>query len=356
MSIRKIARADLWGSRGYPGSGGDRNEFVRLNCNENPWPPQRASDPLINRYPEKQPGQLVERLAGLYGVAPTSLIITRGADDGIDAIIRGFCSPGVDAIAQCPPAFVMYRFFAKLHGAAIHDVPLDPADGFSVDFEGLAQAAGQGAKVLFLCSPNNPTGSSVDQEKILELCQRVAERAVVVIDEAYIEFSEQPSLSRHVSDVGNLIVLRTLSKAWSLAGARLGVIVASEEIVSFLHATISPYPLSRSATQAGLDATARECMATAADRIESIKSQRQSLAESLQQVDWIETVYPSEANFLLVKVPDAAALIEFALANGFLLRNQSAQPGLANHVRISVGTADEMQRLVELFSNCEVPT
>ncbi|MGI9515548.1 MAG: histidinol-phosphate transaminase, partial [Pirellulaceae bacterium] len=321
MSIRKIARADLWGSGGYPSSGGDREEFTRLNCNENPWAPLRTSDPLINRYPEKQPSQLVDRLASLYNIAPTNLIITRGADDGIDAIIRGFCQPGVDAIAQCPPAFVMYSFFAKLHGAAIHNVHLDAANAFAVDFDSLAESVNEGAKILFLCSPNNPTGSSVDRERIIELCGRVSDRAVVVVDEAYVEFADAASLSDRIDDLGNLIVLRTLSKAWSLAGARLGVIIASDEITSYLHATISPYPLSRSATRGALDATSRECMATAATRIESIKSQRDKVAEALRNVDWIERVYPSQANFLLVKVPDAQALMQFARENGFLLRD-----------------------------------
>ncbi len=346
MSVQSLARPELWKQAGYHASGYTSQESMRLHCNENPWPPVGAVDPLIHRYPEKQPLELLHRLAGLYQVQPDQLLITRGADDGIDALIRSFCQPARDAIAQCPPAFVMYEFFARLQGLQTINVPLLAGDGFAVNFQQLHQHQ---AKIFFLCSPNNPTGSTIDPQELLEFASRVEERALVVLDEAYIEFSEFDSLARQATQRSNLVVLRTLSKAWSLAGARLGVVIACQETIRYLRATTSPYPLSRAAVASALSATAEPNLATAENRIHEIRQQREKLRQSLQSLGFVHRVYPGQGNFLLLHVQDAARLMEFTGQQGIQLRDQSSQPGLANHVRISIGTPSEMDRLLELL-------
>jgi histidinol-phosphate aminotransferase len=238
----------------------------------------------------------------------------------------------------------MYEFFARLQGLPTINVPLLAGDGFAVNFQLLEQ---QPAKIFFLCSPNNPTGSVVDPQEILKFASRVEERALVVLDEAYIEFSEFDSLARQATQRSNLVVLRTLSKAWSLAGARLGVVIASQELIRYLQATTSPYPLSRAAVASALSTTGEQSLATAEKRIHDIRLQRERLQQALQMLGFVRHVYPSQANFLLLHVQDAARLMEFTRRQGILLRDQSSQPEMANHVRISIGTPSEMDRLME---------
>lgn len=348
MSIEKLARPDLWCQAGYKSQSGDRAAVLRLNCNENPWPPEGASDPLINRYPEKQPGELLDRLARLYGVRPDNLLVTRGADDGIDALIRSFCRPGIDSIVQCSPAFVMYEFFARLQSVQVYDVPLDPSRDFNVEFAELGKH--KTSKLFFLCNPNNPTGSLADPGAVLDFAEQVQERALVIVDEAYIEFASVESLAAMAVDLPNLVVLRTLSKAWSLAGARLGVVVGNADLISYLHATTSPYPLSRSAVSTALDATEPSSVVTARQRIEELKAQRDILQSSLIDVPFVQQVFPSEANFLLVRIADCQRFLDFMKLHGVLLRDQSSQTGLDNCVRISVGTSQEMTRLLETMN------
>ncbi|MCP4463172.1 MAG: histidinol-phosphate transaminase [Planctomycetaceae bacterium] len=354
MSLASLARRDLWDECNYQPQGADQTASLRLNCNENPWPPENATDPLIHRYPEKQPAALVERLAELYGVGSEELLITRGADDGIDALIRSFCVPARDAIAQCSPAFVMYQFFARLQSVKTIDVPLDAAQGFAVPFAKLLEL--EDAKLYFLCTPNNPTGSGVNSQRIVEFANQVAERALVVVDEAYIEFAETGSLCRQATQVPNLAVLRTLSKAWSLAGARLGAVVGGRDLIAYLKATTSPYPLSRASVDAALRAMDQSNVAIAEQRIATLCEQREDFAKILPVFDFVEKVYPSEANFLLVKVRDAKTLMQYCKNAGVLLRDQSAQPGLEQHVRISIGTAADMQRLAQVLASYEKGT
>ncbi len=354
MSISKLVRQDLGAKIGYQVAAAQKPQRLRLNANENPWPPAKADTPLLNRYPEKQPAELVDRLADIYQVAPENLLVTRGADDGIDSIIRGFCEPAVDKIVHCPPTFAMYRIFAQLHGAPVIDVPLNHERGFACDFSGVLDAVDQGAKVVFLCSPNNPTGSLVDRAEILNLVRQVEDRAIVVVDEAYIEFSDKDSVVDQVESHVNLVVLRTLSKAFSLAGLRIGSVIACCAIVEYLKQIIVPYPMSRASVAAALKATGDECIPIARRRIEELISEKARFQSVVEQFDWMIRVYPSWANFLLIKVADSRSLLDFAEVNGILLRDQSDQPGLENCVRISMSTPQEMNRLVDVLRQYEV--
>lgn len=351
--IEHLCRKDLWCLSGYAAADANIESPLRLHCNENPWPPSSRSDSAINRYPNQQPESLQQRLSEIYDVTPGNILVTRGADDGIDAIIRGFCLPGQDAIVQCPPAFVMYNFFARLHQASVVNVPLAP-ETFAVDFESLRKSVDDGAKVVFLCSPNNPTGSLVPVNEALCFTDRVANRAIVVVDEAYIEFCGEESLSTRVNEHPNLIVLRTLSKAWSLAGARIGALLAHPEVIEYLlRAVVVPYPLSQESVSAALSTLGPKHELVARQRIAEIVAERGLLQSNLDSFRFVRKVYPSHANFLLIAVDDVARLMSYCRSHGILLRDQSAQPGLENHIRISVGTADEMQRLQSTLQRYE---
>lgn len=348
MSVETLARPDLWATLQYPAQGLNRDQQIRLNCNENPWPPLNATEPLIHRYPEKQPADLLKRMADLFEVESDALLVTRGADDGIDALIRSFCLPGVDTIVQCSPAFVMYEFFARLQAVKVVDVPLLAEENFAVPFEALSQ--NETAKVFFFCSPNNPTGSVIDPAALLRFAESVSERSLVVVDEAYIEFADGPSLCQAATRTPNLVVLRTLSKAWSLAGARLGAVVGSPDTIRYLQATTSPYPLSRTAVATACDALTPVAIEEARSRIADICSRRSPVAEVMRQFPFVRKVYPSAANFLLLHVDDAANLVKYCRQRDVLIRDQSKQPGLQDHVRISIGAEAEMQQLFQVLS------
>ncbi len=354
--IEKLCRKDLWSLAGYSTADPKIEAPLRLHCNENPWPPANCINSTINRYPAQQPDLLRQRMAEIYKVPADNILITRGADDGIDAIIRGFCVPGRDAIVQCPPAFVMYGFFARLHQAPVVNVPLSK-DTFEVDFAGLQSAVDESAKVVFLCSPNNPTGSLVPLTETLRFVKQVRNQAIVFVDEAYVEFCGAAELGPGVNEHPNLIVLRTLSKAWSLAGARIGALLAHSDVIDYLlRAVIVPYPLSQESVAVALLALDRKNAFVAKQRIDEIVAQREILQRALGTFSFVRKVYPGHANFLLIAVSDAAGLLNHCRSHGILLRDQSGQPGLENHIRISVGTREEMQRLITTLQRYEAKT
>jgi histidinol-phosphate aminotransferase len=345
--IRHLARQELFDIAGYPTPAPGTNPPIRLHCNENPWPPDGVQSPGINRYPAQQPTNLRNRMAGQFGVQPGNLLVTRGADDAIDLLVRGFCSPGRSKLVQCPPAFVMYSFFARLHAVEVVNVPL-VGETFEVDFEGVRKAVDGGARLVFLCSPNNPTGSLVPEELVLRLARDSADKALIVLDEAYLEFTGRPGVGRFVGEIPNLVSLRTLSKSGSLAGARMGGLVANEEVVDYLlRAAVTPFPLSLPCVETAERALSPEHLAVARQRIEMLTRQREQLAPALSRFPFTRKVYPGHANFLLVHVDDAAALEDWLRQHGILVRNQSSQPGLNNHLRISVGSEEETQQLLD---------
>jgi histidinol-phosphate aminotransferase len=351
--IQHLCREDLWPVTGYSGTTPAIDSPLRLHCNENPWPPGGCDDLFINRYPEQQPARLAERMAELYGVTPAHLVVTRGADDGIDILIRGFCRPGVDRVTQCPPAFVMYAFFARLHGASVINVPLASAN-FQVDFAAVRETADQGSRVIFLCSPNNPTGSLLPAKETLQLAEQLGDRALVVVDEAYQEFSGVAGLTASVDQHPNLIVLRTLSKAWSLAGARIGGLVAHPDVVAYLlRSVVPPYPLSQQGVSTALQALDPRHEDVARARIGEVLVQRKRMELALPKWRFVKRVFPGNANFLLVAVENSRRLLEFCRSHGILIRDQSGQPGLENHVRITIGSGAEMDRLLETLSRFE---
>lgn len=345
MSIVDLARPDIRALKPYSSarleaSGGT----VLLNANENPWDSLGGG---INRYPDPQPPELIERLSFLYGVSPKHVLATRGSDEAIDLLVRAFCVAYEDAIIECPPCFGMYRIAAGIQGAKVIQVPLDVSDDFSLNLQGIIEQADK-AKIVFLTSPNNPTGNTCGGDVVTALCERLKGKALVVVDEAYIEFSKSQSMARCVGEVDNLAVLRTLSKAYGLAGVRCGVLIGSETLVNLLRAIIPPYPLPTPTVTAALEALTDAGLNRAAQQVATIRELRSYLAESLRKQKGIKAVIEGEANFVLARVESVREVMDLTRDNGVLIRDVSHYPGLAGYVRISVGTQEEVETLLAI--------
>ncbi len=320
---------------------------VWLNANEYPQPvsyPLRSS--AFNRYPECQPAELVAHYADYAGVTPQQVLVSRGADEGIELLIRTFCEPGHDAMLYCPPTYGMYAVSAETCDVERRCVPLD-AD-WQLDLPAIA-AALDGVKLVFVCSPNNPTGNLLDPDALRHLLALTAGRALVVVDEAYIEFAPEASVVSWLADYPHLVVLRTLSKAFALAGLRCGFTLASSEIIVLLQKVIAPYPLPSPVADIAAQATTPAGIAAMRERVAYIVAQRQALIAQLLRCDCIQEVYPSQGNYLIFRSDQAAQIFQTLWQQGIILRDQSRQPALANCLRITIGSDAEHQRVLTVL-------
>jgi histidinol-phosphate aminotransferase len=321
--------------------------LVRLHANELPW--RSASDHSavgLNVYPEPHPRQLMDRLADFYAVPHGMLLAGRGSDEAIDLLIRSYCECDRNAVLITPPTFGMYGVAARIQGAAIVEVPLLREAGYAPDFARLRAALTPATRLVFLCSPNNPTGNLWPRAEVLTLAHELAGRALVVVDEAYIEFADVPSLAADVASTPALVVLRTLSKAHGLAGARCGSLIAQAEVVRLLQKVIQPYAVTQLTIEAVCTALQAANVAQSAERVASIRRERARLAPALAALPAITRVWPSQANFLLVECRDPAAAMRATHAAGLLVRDFSRSAGLSNALRISVGTPQQNDRLI----------
>jgi len=343
-SILQLARPDILELQPYQHAAWDPS-LERMHANEMPW---RASGDNstagLNRYPEPQPQALVERMAQLYGVPARQLLVGRGSDEAIDLLVRAFCRAGQDNVVITPPTFGFYKVAARIQGAGVLEVPL-LRDGFALDAEQVI-ATGLRSKIVFLCSPNNPTGNLLDEVAMLRVCTQLAGKALVVVDEAYVEFCGRASLTARLAEFPNLVILRTLSKAYALAGARLGTVIASEDIIGLLRRIIPPYAIPASTVDEVLALTEAPQRALSAARIRTLLDERASMHARLERCANVAQVFPSDANFLLVECRDAARFLAAGKSAGLILRDFSSYPGLANCLRISIGTPDQNQRLL----------
>jgi histidinol-phosphate aminotransferase len=317
---------------------------IKLDANENPFAPLVAGGiaASVNRYPEPQPAALRQRLADLYGCGPAQLWATRGSDDAIDLLIRTFCRAGQDSIVIVEPTFSAYAQFARVQGAKVVAARLTDDLSFDADAV-LATCIDAKPKLLFLCTPNNPTGTPVDPADVLRIAATLPD-TLVVADEAYIEFADTPSLVPQVG--GNVLVLRTLSKAYGLAGARVGCLIADPEIIELVSRVSPPYPLPSLSIAATLDALAAERMPLHAERIARLVADRDLLAGRLRTVAQISSIRTG-GNFLFLEVDDPAALAQRLAAAGIRLRFRSnAAPG---GVRVTVGTEAENAAMLAVF-------
>lgn len=346
-SILQLARPDILSLQPYQHAAWEPT-LERMHANEMPW--RAGGDGTLaglNRYPEPQPDELIHHLAQLYGVAPKNVLAGRGSDEGIDLLVRAFCRAGVDSVLICPPTFGMYKVSAKIQGAGVIEVPLVKERGFELDLQRVLAAWNENVKLIFICTPNNPTGNLLDRASVEVLCQQLADKALIVVDEAYIEFAGVPSLSSELERFPNLVILRTLSKAYALAGARCGALLAHEDIVSLLARVITPYALPTQTIEAVLKFTDAQHAAESKQRIASILNERARLIEQLRSLPLIRQVWSSDSNFILVDCFDADAVLRAALNAGLIIRDPRSQLGLSTCLRISVGTPEQNSRLLQ---------
>ncbi len=343
-SVLDLVRPDLRAFAGYASARRENSTgHVWLNANESPWPASADSDLGLNRYPEPQPAALRARMAALYNVPVERLMLTRGSDEGIDLLVRAFCRAGLDGVLIAPPCFGMYAVCARVQNAPLVEIPLDD-DGhrFSLDLTVVEDVLAHGdVRVVFLCSPANPTGQALSLKQIRQLAKAATGKAVLVIDEAYAEFSSVGSARSMLDEFSHLVLLRTLSKAYAMAGARIGAVLADPGVIGVLRSLMAPYPVPAPSASFALAALSDSAQAESRERIATAIRERESTFKALRTIDGVDTVYPSEGNFLLVRFEDAEAAFQRLLAAGVVVRDMRSMPQIGNALRISIGTPDE---------------
>ncbi|MAF83299.1 MAG: histidinol-phosphate transaminase [Gammaproteobacteria bacterium] len=326
-----------------------KDDLLRLNANETPWRPagDNSADGL-NYYPEVRPFRLLETLAMHYGIDPGQVLVTRGSSDAIDLLIRCFCRPAEDDILICPPTFGMYEVYAQLQGAGIIQVPLDAQQGYTLDLAGIEAALSPRTKLLFVCSPNNPTGNRISTGQIDSACRAIKGNGLVVVDAAYIEFSSSDPTRELLDRYDNIVILRTLSKAFGLAGIRCGAVLASPEIIDLVGCILPPYVYPTpcaDAALAGLGAGEE-----LNQRIATLCRERQRVSEALVNLPGVEQVLPSEANFVLVRASAPARLVAAAKEGGILIRDFSWDPFTPGCLRITIGAPAQNDQLLKALA------
>lgn len=345
MSIEKLARDNVrvltpYQSARRLGGKGD----VWLNANEYPTAVGfELTQQTLNRYPECQPKLVIERYAAYAGVKPGQVLVSRGADEGIELLIRAFCEPGKDAVLWCPPTYAMYSVSAGTIGVECRTVPT--LANWQLDLAAIAENL-VGVKVIYVCSPNNPTGQLINPQDFRVVLEMTRGRALVVADEAYIEFCPQATLAGWLSEYPHLVVLRTLSKAFALAGLRCGFTLANEEVINLLIKVIAPYPLSTPVADIAAQALSSQGIDAMRERVAQVLGNRRYLISALQEISCVEQVFDSETNYLLVRITGSSAVFNSLWDRGIILRDQNNQPSLSDCLRITVGTRDECQRTV----------
>ena len=346
MSLLARVRPDLSAFRPYASarrSGHDAR--IRLDANECPWD-QPGESAGLNRYPAPQPDALRARLGALYAVEPECVWAGRGSDEAIDLLLRAFCRAGNDNIVATAPTFGMYRIGAQLQGAGYRELALDAEADFALDAQALLALTDADTKLVVVCSPNNPSGTLHHDAQLDWLAAQLAGRALLLIDEAYVEFAGVASASRLIERHDNIAVLRTLSKAHALAGARIGTLIARAEIIDLIGRIAAPYPLPAPSVHAALAALEDAALERTRARIATLVAERERVAIALTALPFVVRVWASAANFLLVRFVDARAAFAHLLTTGILVRDVSAQPGLDSCLRITIGSVVENDTLL----------
>jgi histidinol-phosphate aminotransferase len=359
--IEKLAREELVDMVPYQSArrlfaSGDADQAkskIWLNANEAPGTGEyQISSENINRYPDFQPDNLLNAFSDYCGLERTQILATRGADEGIELIIRSFCRAYQDSILICPPTYGMYAISAENHGADIVKVPLQKSSqGMQLDLDGLTSYIGK-VKVVFLCSPGNPTGNLLTKEQIISAIELFKDTAIVVVDEAYIEFSPEQTSIDLLAKYNNVIVLRTLSKAFALAGLRCGFTLASKEIILLLSKVIAPYPISAPVAEIASKALSTD-LGKMTQRVQSCNNIKASLSKWLNEQDWCSEVFASDANFILfrcINLQEKERIFDTLVEKNILIRDQSKQIQLENCLRISIGSEQEITQLIEVLS------
>lgn len=317
---------------------------VLLNANERAWP--NSLYPELYRYPDQQPQNSLNLLAKFYEVESKQILLSRGSDEAIELLIRLFCMPGKETIMTCPPTFGMYQVSAALQSIETIEIPLITED-FALDIDKILSTWKPSIKILFLCSPNNPTGNLISTSDIECLCDALKNKAIVVVDEAYIEYAREKSFSRFIKVYDNLVILRTLSKAFGLAGARCGIALSNPSIIENLLAVMAPYPIPSTLTEIIEKNMKKDMLMILQQSIEQTHFLRETLVKQLRAFSFIQEVRSTEANFILMKVDNPKDFLTYCESNSILLRDMSNKPGLMNTIRISIGNQNGINRLID---------
>lgn len=346
--IDSLVRPNVRRLEPYRSARGDYGSGVLLDANENPFRPSVPSGDIpLNRYPDPLQKKLRHRLAELNDVDDEMVFVGSGSDEVIDLLIRVFCEPRIDAIVAAEPTYGMYGVAAATNDTEVRSIML--ADEFQLDVDALLAARSDDApaKLFFCCSPNNPTGNLLRHHDIVRLCQESG--GIIVVDEAYIEFSPEGSVVPLVRLFPNLVVMRTLSKAWGLAGLRVGYAIADPAIVGYIIKIKPPYNVgSLTAATALQGISDPEAMRRS---VELIVAERHRMAAALTALPSVDHIYPSDANFLLIRCHGATELHKALAGVGVIVRDRSSQPGLAGSLRLTIGTPDENDRFLEAFTS-----
>ena len=353
MSVLDLARPEIrtmqpYSSARMEASGGQ----IMLNANESAWEPLGDAGLGCNRYPDPQPSALLKSLAALYDVRQEQLFVGRGSDEAIDLLVRAFCRAGQDAIVIQPPTFGMYAVSARIQNAAVIEVAL--TSDFSLDVPALLAAVTPAVKLVFLCTPNNPSGKSISRADIEQVAQALAGRALLVVDEAYVEFSDQRSVSDLIGRYENLAVLRTLSKAWALAGVRIGSLLAHPDVIALIRRIMPPYPLPLPCVVTALAELSPSGQAVARENVAIVREQRTIMRAALSKLPVVRDVLPSDANFLAVRFDDAGTVYQRFLRAGIVVRDIRRYPQLQDALRITIGTPEENARVLTVLSETKV--
>lgn len=337
IDINALVRRNVLSMKPYSSA---RDEFkgqaeVFLDANENPYPSP------YNRYPDPLQWKLKEKLAELKGIKPTQIFLGNGSDEPIDLIIRAFCEPHQDSILITEPTYGMYKVCAEVNAVNVQQALLTPE--FDLDLDAFPNTFDATTKIIFLCSPNNPTGNLLNRHTIIEVLKRFY--GLVVIDEAYIDFAKSKSFIQELKKYSNLVVLQTFSKAWGLAGLRLGMCFASEQTIAILNKIKYPYNVSGRTQELALDALENAYRKDI--WVDEILKERETLIKSLKTLPIVEKIFPSDANFVLVRVKDASATYQYLMDKGIIVRDRSKVNLCYNCIRITIGTPEENNRMIE---------
>lgn len=342
FNLEAITRANVKSIKPYSSA---RDEFdnatlnmIYLDANENPF------SNGMNRYPDPQQKELKLIISDKNNVPKESILLGNGSDEVLDLIYRAFCEPNKDNIITLPPTYGMYEVLASVNAVENREVLLN--EDFQPNVDAILNAVDENTKIIFLCSPNNPTGNSFTDSSVIKILNSF--NGLVVLDEAYIDFSEDQSWLSVLSDFPNLIITQTLSKAYAMAGLRIGILYASKEIITVLNKIKPPYNVNGLSQDTAIKKLLQSTMPA---QVKKIITERKKLIELLETCEFVEKIYPSDANFILIKVDDANLRYSQFLENGVVVRNRSNQPLCENCLRISIGTKEENEQVIELIKS-----
>lgn len=343
-TLQELVRPNIWKLKPYSSA---RDEYhgdasVFLDANENPY------NAPYNRYPDPMQWQIKERISSLKGVRKESILLGNGSDEPIDLMIRAFCEPGVDNIVAIDPTYGMYQVSADINNVEYRKVKL--SDDFEMDAEKLLAATDTNTKLIYLCSPNNPTGNELNRSEIYKVLHRF--EGMVIVDEAYIDFSTEPSLLLDLATFPNLVILQTFSKAWGSAGIRLGMAFSSPQVISVLNKIKYPYNINKLTQERALQIL--ENSAQVKEWVAVLLRERNRMAEIIKNLPSVKKLYPSDANFLLLRVNDANAAYAYLVSRGVIVRNRNTVSLCQGCLRVTVGTPEENNVFIEALNEMTV--